>query len=87
MNVLSIKKYNEKQTQKWRKRYDEVMEKVKTGERHLSELPQLAFFVFEKKYGYVAFDENKNKALWAKTKKKVIEWWEDEEKKRKIRGW
>jgi hypothetical protein len=87
MQTLSIKKYNEKQTQKWRERYDEVMRDVHAGKRHLTELPQLAFFIFNKNYGYVAFDESRNKALWAKTKREVIEWWEDEERKRKVRGW
>lgn len=87
MEVLSIKKYNDKQARKWSQRYDEVMQKVNTGERHLTELPQLAFFIFNKNYGYVAFDESRSKALWAKSKKAVIEWWEDEERKRKVRGW
>ncbi len=87
MEVLSINKYNDKQTRKWKQRYDEVMQKVNTGERHITELPQLAFFIFNKNYGYVAFDESRNKALWAKSKKAVIEWWEDEERKRKVRGW
>lgn len=87
MQTLSIKKYNEKQVQKWNKRYDEVMGKVKTGDAYHTELPQLAFYIFNKNYGYVAFDESRNKALWAKTKKEVIEWWEEEDRKMKIRGW
>jgi uncharacterized protein (DUF169 family) len=87
MQVLRIDKYNEKQTRKWEQRYSEVMQKVRAGEKHFHELPQLAFYVFNKTYGFVAFDESKNKSLWAKTKKGVIEWWEDEERKRKIRGW
>lgn len=87
MTVLSIKKYNEQQTKKWQQRYDEVMTRVKVGDAHLTELPQLAFYIFNKSYGYVAFDEAQHKSLWAKTKKEVIEWWNDEERKRKVRGW
>ena len=82
---MHVKKYNERQTAKWKKRYDEVMEAVNRGERHITELPQLAFFVFNKNYGYVA--TNGNKALWDKTKKGVTEWWEAEERRRKVRGY
>jgi hypothetical protein len=85
MEVLSIKKYNEKQTAKWHRDYDKVMQEVKKGNRSISELPQLAFYLFNHKYGYVAFGEKK--ALWHKTKKGVIDFWNDEERKRKIRGW
>jgi len=87
METLSIKKYNEMQTRRWQQKYDEVMKEVKAGTRHLQELPQLAFYIFNKSYGYVAFDHARHKALWAKTKKEVIAWWEDEERKRKVRGW
>jgi len=87
VQVLNIKKYNEMQTNRWNDNYDKTMKEVTAGTRHLSELPQLAFYVFNKSYGYVAFDHDKHKALWAKTKKEVISWWEDEEIKRKVRGW
>ena len=84
MEVLSIKKYNAKQTAKWKEKYDEVMEAVRRGERHITELPQLAFYLFNKSYGYVASDGKK--ALWAKTKREVVAWWNEEELRRKIRG-
>jgi len=85
MEILSCKKYNEKQTLKWHKDYDICMKKIHAGERHITELPQLVMYVFLKKYGYVAFDGNR--ALWDKSKAGVIAWWNDEERKRKIRGW
>ena len=87
MEVLSIKKYNAMQTIRWNKKYDEVLKEVNAGTRHLQELPQLAFYIFNKSYGYVAFDHDRSKALWDKTKKGVVAWWEDEERKRKVRGW
>jgi hypothetical protein len=85
MEVLSIKKYNAKQTAKWQRDFDKVAEEARFGKRNWSELPQLAFYIFEKSYGYVAFEGSK--ALWAKTKKEVIDWWESEEIKKKVRGW
>jgi hypothetical protein len=72
MEVLSIKKYNAMQTKLWEKRYGEVMDEVKKGNRHLTELPQLAFYIFDKSYGYVAFNHSKHKALWDKSKKGVV---------------
>lgn len=83
MKVLSKKKYDEMQTAKWQ----QDCEKAKTEGRDWSMMPQLAFYLFptNRKYGYVAF--NGNKALWNKTKKGVIEYWENEERKRKIRGY
>lgn len=87
MKVLSTKKYNEQQTQKWRKDHDKFMESYLRGERHITEAPQLAFYLFNstRNYGYVAFDDKK--ALWDKSKAGVIAFWNDEERKRKIRGW
>jgi hypothetical protein len=85
MNVLSCKKYNKKQTLKWNEDWKAMMAKINTGERHLSELPQLAFYIFNKNYGYVAFKDNK--ALWDKSKAGVIAWWKDEERLKKIRGY
>ena len=87
MQVVSAKKYIELQTAKWEKDREEFWKAVKRGERHYTEAPCLAFYLFspQRKYGYVAFDGKK--ALWDKTKKGVIAFWEDEERKRKIRGW
>ncbi len=48
-------------------------------------MPQLAFYIFNKNYGYVAFGERT--ALWDKTKKGVIEYWEQEQIRRKVRGY
>ena len=81
MQVLSIKKYNELQTQKWHKDYD----KAKEEGRNWGCMPQLAFYIFNRNYGYVAFD-NKT-ALWDKTKKGVIEYWEREQIRKKVRGY
>ncbi len=81
MNVLRIDKYNNQQTAKWNNDYD----KARYDGRHWSCMPQLAFYIFEKNRGYVAFEGSK--ALWHKTKKGVIVWWNEEEEKKKIRGW
>ena len=83
MQVVSAKKYIELQTAKWEKDYNKAIEEG----RHHTMMPQLAFYLFnpQRRYGYVAF--NDNKALWDKTKKGVITFWESEERKRKIRGW
>ena len=69
METLSIKKYNEQQTQKWKADQDKAL---KEG-RHISMLPQLAFYIFQKSYGYVAFAANV--AVWGKTKKAAIEYY------------
>lgn len=81
MEVLSVKKYNERQTRKW----EEDCKKCRQEPRHISMMPQLVFYVFNKNYGYVAF--SKNKALWHKSKSGVIKFWEDEERKKLLRGW
>jgi len=83
MEVLSAKKYIKKQTAKWESDY----EKARQEGRDWSMMPQLAFYLFnpQRNYGYVAFSNNR--ALWDKTKKGVIEFWNNEERKRKIRGW
>ena len=81
MKVLPIKKYNEQRTQKWEKDW----EKAKSENRNWTCMPQLAFYVFNKSYGYVAFDEKQ--ALWAKSKKDVIAFWKTEETRKKIRGY
>jgi hypothetical protein len=85
MEVLRVDLYNQKQTIKWQQDHAKRMEEINRGERHISELPQLAFYLFNHKTGFIAFEGSK--ALWAKTKKGVIAWWEDEERKKKIRGW
>ena len=79
MEVLSIKKYNQRQTEKWERDY----EKAKAEGRNWGCMPQLAFYIFNKNYGYVAFGERT--ALWKKTKKGVIECWEKEVLNRKIK--
>jgi hypothetical protein len=81
MQVLSIEKYNKQQTAKWNADWD----KAKAEGRHWGNMPQLAFYIFDKSYGYVAFGGTK--ALWHKSKKGVIAWWEQEEINRKVRGW
>lgn len=83
MQVLSAKKYIEHQTKKW----EQDCEKARQEGRDWGMMPQLAFYLFnpQRRYGYVAFDGKK--ALWDKTKKGVIAFWESEEIKRKIRGW
>lgn len=81
MQVLSIKKYNDQQTAKWNADWD----KAKAEGRDWSNMPQLAFYIFDKSHGYVAFEGSS--ALWHKTKKGVIEWWEQEQIKKKVRGW
>jgi hypothetical protein len=75
MKVLSIKKYNDQQTQKWKRNWD----KAKEEGRDWGCMPQLAFYIFNKNYGYVAFDEKV--ALWSKSKKSVIERYESYGKK------
>lgn len=87
MKVVTSRTYNKNQTQKWIEDHDKFMEDYRLGKRHITEAPQLAFYLFNpsRKYGYVAFDEKK--ALWHKTKKGVIAFWKEQERKRKIRGW
>jgi len=70
MNIVNIKKYNEMQTAKWNKNYDAVMKAVNEGTRHITELPQLAFYIFDKEDGFVAY--NDNSAYWHKTKREAI---------------
>lgn len=85
MKVLSVKKYNAMKTAKWQADYEQVQREINVGKRNYTELPQLAFYIYNKNYGYVAFNEKRS--YWAKTKKAVIEWWNEEEKMRKVRGW
>jgi len=81
MEVLSVKKYNYKQTLKWSSHCD----KARAEGRDWSMMPQLAMYIFNQRYGYVAFDDNR--ALWDKSKKGVIEFWEREEIRKKVRGY
>lgn len=85
MEVLSVKKYNAMKTAKWQADYEQVQREINVGKRNYTELPQLAFYIYNKNYGYVAFNEKRS--CWAKTKKAVIEWWNEEERMRKVRGW
>lgn len=66
MEALTIKKYNEQQTRKWQTDWEKALYE---GRDHTC-LPQLAFYVFEKTYGYVAFAANT--ATWGKTKREAI---------------
>ena len=66
MDTLSVKKYNEMQTKKWSEDNDKAL---KEG-RHVSMLPHLNMYIFNRTYGFVAFTANC--AMWAKTKKEVI---------------
>jgi len=77
MEVLSCKRYNDMRTEKWHK----DCELARANGREWSMMPQLVFYIFNKNYGYVAF--NNKTALWAKTKKQVIEDWKVFER----RGW
>jgi hypothetical protein len=79
MEVLSCKKYNEKQTLKWREACEKSKKANPTDWWHVR--PQLAFYVFNKSYGYVAYGDRT--ALWAKTKKQVIKDFKDYQKN----GW
>jgi hypothetical protein len=69
MNTLPIKEYNAKQTSKWHEHWD----KAKEEGRNWGCMLQLAFYIFEKNYGYVAFDEKC--ACWAKTKHEAIDYY------------
>jgi hypothetical protein len=71
MEILSVKKYNERQTKKFEERSKEVWDKIKAGKALTTELPQLAFYIFNKSHGFVAFTEKR--AIWAKTKKELLE--------------
>jgi hypothetical protein len=68
MEVLSCKNYNKMRTQKWREACEK--NKVDNPTGWMYTMPQLVFYVFNKNYGYVAFDDKR--AIWAKTKKQVI---------------
>lgn len=80
METLHVKKYNAMKIAKWDKDYNEA---YASGRRW--DLPQVAMYIFQKSYGYVAFDGKR--ALWDKTKKGVIAYWENEERLKKIRGY
>lgn len=69
--VMPVKKYNDRQTQRWREAYDKALAEG----RHYSLLPQLGMYIFEKSFGYVAF--HNSVALWAKTKKEVEKMMDD----------
>ena len=81
MKVLSIKKYNDMQTKKWRANYD----KACTEGVDFYCRPQLVFYVFAKNYGYVASGSGIN--LWAKSKKEAIKRYKEYEEQIKVRGY
>ena len=69
MEALSAKKYNEMKTAQWNKDW----ETAKLEGRDWSLMPQLAWYVSSKKYGYWAFNKKKTGlAYWGKTKKEAI---------------
>ena len=67
MKTLTAKAYNAQQTRKWHEDWDKAVKE----RGYNNSLPQLAFYIFEKNYGYVAFEGNS--ACWRKTKAKAIE--------------
>ncbi len=67
MKVLQAKKYNEHMTQRWLSDWD----KAKSEGRDWSMMPQLAFYISSKNYGYWAF--NDKVAIWGKTKSIAIQ--------------
>lgn len=69
MKTLPIKEYNARQTSKWQEHWN----KAKEEGRDWGCMPQLAFYVFNKNYGYIAFDEKC--ACWNKTKKGAVEYY------------
>lgn len=66
METLTAKKYNEQQTLKWHKNYDRTLKQIKEGSKSFGELPQLAMYIFNKNYGYVAHEGNT--AIWDRLK-------------------
>jgi len=75
MTALPIKKYNEQQTAKWKADYNKKMAEKPNFNYGTACLPQLAFYIFNKTYGYVAFGVGGH--YWAKTKKEAIELYEN----------
>jgi len=66
MQTLSAKKYNDYMTAKWNRDWNQA----KCEGRDWSCMPQLAFYISEKKSGYWSF--NDKTAYWAKTKQESI---------------
>ena len=73
MRTLTAKAYNDMQTRKWHEDWNKAAK-----EGRYTNMPQLAFYIFEKQYGYVAFGERC--ACWGKTKEKAIEKFESRNK-------
>jgi hypothetical protein len=72
METVTVDKYNEMQTQKWHKDYDARLIEISQGKRHITELPQLAFYLMRSDihYGYVAYGNKR--AVWGKSKADAI---------------
>lgn len=57
--ILPVEQYNRIMTRKWNTDYSVVMDEVRAGRRQITELPQLAFYLFfdtkgnQRKRGYV----------------------------------
>ena len=69
MQVLQAKKYNAEQTAKWNRDWD----KAKLEGRSWNCMPQLAFYLSSKQYGYWAMSADGKSSYWGKTKKVAIE--------------
>lgn len=71
--IIPVEQYNRIMERKWNTDYLAVMDEVSVGKRHLTELPQLAFYLFfdkngnKRKRGYVLNYENGS--LCCKTKR------------------
>ncbi len=71
--IIPVEQYNRIMERKWNTDYSATMDEVRTGKRHLTELPQLAFYLFfdkngnKRKRGYVLNYENGS--LCRKTKR------------------
>ena len=69
METLTVQRYNQRQTRVWQELYNKAIK-----ERGYNNLPQLAFYVSEKKRGYICFNEHSS--YWGKTKKDAIAFYE-----------
>jgi hypothetical protein len=71
--IISVEQYNRIMERKWNTDCAAVMDEVRVGKRHLTELPQLAFYLFfnkngePRKRGYVL--KYQNGSLCRKTKR------------------
>jgi len=72
VQLSTCKKYNRCMEAKWSQDWDKTLSDVNKGLRHLTELPQLAFYIFNKNYGYVV--STKNSARWFKNKPEAVQY-------------